>query len=78
MADSTQATIQLVIDTIRTLSMDAVQAANSGHPGTPLDLAGPPAYSSILPRCGNAPIVASTTDNSRVATRRGKVYPCHA
>ena len=25
---------QLVINTIRTLSMDAVQAANSGHPGT--------------------------------------------
>ena len=25
----------LVINTIRTLSMDAVQAANSGHPGTP-------------------------------------------
>jgi len=27
---------QLCIDTIRTLSMDAVQAANSGHPGTPM------------------------------------------
>jgi transketolase len=25
----------LVINTIRTLAMDAVQAANSGHPGTP-------------------------------------------
>jgi transketolase len=31
------------IDTIRTLSMDAVQAANSGHPGTPMALA-PVAY----------------------------------
>jgi transketolase len=30
---------QLVVDTIRTLSMDAVQAANSGHPGTPMALA---------------------------------------
>src|SRR3569623_1560904 len=30
---------RLTIDTIRTLSMDAVQAANSGHPGTPLALA---------------------------------------
>src|SRR5262249_52969251 len=30
---------QLVINTIRTLSMDAVQAANSGHPGTPMALA---------------------------------------
>ncbi|MCB9833882.1 MAG: transketolase [Planctomycetes bacterium] len=27
------------IDTIRTLAMDAVQAANSGHPGTPMALA---------------------------------------
>jgi transketolase len=34
---------QLTINTIRTLSMDAVQAANSGHPGTPMALA-PVAY----------------------------------
>ena len=33
----------LAIDTIRTLAMDAVQAANSGHPGTPMALA-PAAY----------------------------------
>lgn len=30
---------QLAINTIRTLSMDGVQAANSGHPGTPMALA---------------------------------------
>ena len=30
---------QLCIDTIRTLSMDAVQQAASGHPGTPMGLA---------------------------------------
>jgi transketolase len=29
----------LVINTIRALAMDAVQAANSGHPGTPMALA---------------------------------------
>ena len=29
----------LCINTIRTLAMDAVQAANSGHPGTPMALA---------------------------------------
>src|SRR5215469_4426255 len=34
---------QLCIDTIRTLAMDAVQRANSGHPGTPMALA-PVAY----------------------------------
>ncbi|MGH7488635.1 MAG: efflux RND transporter permease subunit, partial [bacterium] len=30
---------QLCINTVRTLSMDAVQQANSGHPGTPMALA---------------------------------------
>lgn len=34
---------ELCINTIRTLSMDAVQKANSGHPGTPMALA-PLAY----------------------------------
>ncbi len=34
---------RLAIDTIRTLSMDAVEAAKSGHPGTPMALA-PVAY----------------------------------
>jgi len=34
---------QLAINTIRTLSMDAVEAAKSGHPGTPMALA-PAAY----------------------------------
>ena len=34
---------ELCVDTIRTLSMDAVQQANSGHPGTPMALA-PLAY----------------------------------
>src|SRR5271165_4957894 len=34
---------QISVNTIRTLSMDAVQAANSGHPGTPMAMA-PVAY----------------------------------
>jgi transketolase len=34
---------RLCIDTIRTLAMDAVQRAESGHPGTPMALA-PVAY----------------------------------
>ncbi len=33
----------LAINTIRTLSMDAVQAADSGHPGSPMGIA-PTAY----------------------------------
>jgi len=34
---------QLCVNTIRTLAIDAIQKANSGHPGTPLDVA-PAAY----------------------------------
>src|SRR5213082_2901503 len=34
---------ELCVNTIRTLAMDAVQAANSGHPGTPMAMA-PVAY----------------------------------
>ena len=34
---------QLCVNTIRTLSIDAIQAANSGHPGTPMAMA-PVAY----------------------------------
>ena len=34
---------RLAINTIRTLAMDAVQQANSGHPGTPMAMA-PVAY----------------------------------
>src|SRR3954465_1434107 len=34
---------QLCINTIRTLAIDAIQKANSGHPGTPMALA-PVAY----------------------------------
>ncbi len=40
MSDLTPEAIEkLSIDTIRTLSMDGVQQANSGHPGTPMALA---------------------------------------
>ncbi|MDQ6606205.1 MAG: transketolase [Actinomycetota bacterium] len=37
--DSTTRLDDLCVNTIRTLSMDAVQKANSGHPGTPMALA---------------------------------------
>ena len=43
MATTTKADPQLSIDTIRTLAMDAVEEANSGHPGLPMAMA-PAAY----------------------------------
>src|SRR3954452_18332946 len=42
-ATDQQSLEKLSVDTIRTLSMDAFQKANSGHPGTPMALA-PVAY----------------------------------
>src|SRR4029079_4370103 len=43
MSTIAQSIEQTSINTIRTLAMDAVQKANSGHPGTPMALA-PVAY----------------------------------
>src|SRR6516165_9040761 len=40
---------QLCVNTIRTLAMDAVQQANSGHPGTPMALA--PVVYCLWQRC---------------------------
>jgi transketolase len=39
MNSTTQSIEQLSIDTVRILSIDAVQKANSGHPGTPMAIA---------------------------------------
>ncbi|HBO43818.1 MAG TPA: hypothetical protein DD670_07790, partial [Planctomycetaceae bacterium] len=39
MSTSTSNIEQLAINTIRTLAMDGVEAAKSGHPGTPMALA---------------------------------------
>ncbi len=40
---------ELCVNTIRTLSMDGVQKANSGHPGTPMALA--PVVHALWDRC---------------------------
>ena len=37
--EQTSSTEQLAIDAVRVLAMDAVQKADSGHPGTPMALA---------------------------------------
>src|SRR5271167_2912400 len=42
-ADTAKQRDELCVNTIRTLAMDAVQKANSGHPGTPMAMA-PVAY----------------------------------
>ena len=39
---------QLAVNTIRTLPMAAVQAANSGHPGTPMALARRPCGAPLI------------------------------
>lgn len=54
MSSETQQLEKLCIDTIRTLSMDAVQKADSGHPGTPMALA-PIAYTLYTRVMNHAP-----------------------
>ena len=58
---------QTTIDTIRTLSMDAVQAANSGHPGTPMALA-PVAYELWANHLRYDPLAPRWPNRDRAAT----------
>src|SRR6266513_1839547 len=60
----TQTLDKLCIDTIRTLSMDAVQKANSGHPGTPMALA-PIAYVLYTRIMRHSPSNAEWPDRDR-------------
>jgi transketolase len=55
---------ELCINTIRTLSMDAVQKANSGHPGTPMALA-PIAYVLYTRIMRHSPSNAEWPDRDR-------------
>ena len=54
----------LAVNTIRTLSMDAVQAANSGHPGTPMALA-PLAYTLYTRHLAHNPADPQWPDRDR-------------
>ena len=60
----------LSINTIRTLSMDAVQAANSGHPGTPMALA-PVAYTLWQRRLRYDPADPAWMDRDRFVLSAG-------
>lgn len=61
---------KLAIDTIRTLSMDAVQAANSGHPGTPMALA-PVIYSIFMNHLKFDPSSPQWPDRDRFVLSNG-------
>src|SRR6476659_1291567 len=60
---------KLAIDTIRTLCIDAVQAANSGHPGTPMALA--PVMYSVWQRLRFAPDHPIWSDRDRFVLSAG-------
>ncbi len=61
---------ELCIDTIRTLSMDAVQKANSGHPGTPMALA-PVAYTLFTRAMRHNPADPQWPDRDRFVLSAG-------
>jgi transketolase len=61
---------KLAIDTARTLSMDAVQQAESGHPGTPMALA-PLAYALYTRHVRHNPADPRWPDRDRVVLSAG-------
>lgn len=61
---------RLAIDTVRTLSMDAVQAAESGHPGTPMALA-PLAYVLYTRHMRHDPAAPQWMDRDRFVLSAG-------
>jgi transketolase len=61
---------QLAINTIRTLSIDAVQAANSGHPGAPMGCA-PMAYTLWTRFLRHAPTQPGWFDRDRFVLSNG-------
>jgi transketolase len=63
-------TVRLAIDTVRTLAMDAVQAAESGHPGTPMALA-PLAYRLYTRHLKHDPKAPAWVDRDRFILSAG-------
>ena len=61
---------QLAINTVRTLAMDAVQQAESGHPGTPMALA-PLAYALYTRHVRHNPADPRWADRDRVVLSAG-------
>src|SRR5688572_30467493 len=70
---------QLAINTIRTLSMDAVQKAESGHPGTPMALA-PLGYKLYMQHMKHDPSDSGWYDRDRFVLSCGHasmlLYSC--
>ncbi|MBM3884864.1 MAG: transketolase [Gemmatimonadetes bacterium] len=62
--------VTLAINTVRTLSMDAVQQAESGHPGTPMALA-PLAYALYTRHVKHNPADPHWPDRDRVVLSAG-------
>jgi len=69
-ATDTRALEELSVNTIRTLSIDAVQKANSGHPGTPMALA-PLAYALFTRVMRHSPSNPDWFDRDRFVLSAG-------
>jgi transketolase len=70
MTTTTDRLERLAIDTIRTLSIDAVQQANSGHPGAPMGMA-PMAYTLWTRFLRHAPTRPDWPDRDRFVLSAG-------
>ncbi|HEY7132149.1 MAG TPA: transketolase [Candidatus Limnocylindrales bacterium] len=70
MTTATQTLDQLAIDTIRTLAIDGVQKANSGHPGAPMGAA-PMAYTLWTRFLRHAPTHPDWPDRDRFVLSAG-------
>ncbi|AZN39678.1 transketolase [Paenibacillus albus] len=67
---TTQTIEQLAIDTIRTLSIDAINSANSGHPGLPMGAA-PMAYTLFANHLNHNPAHAKWFNRDRFVLSAG-------